>query len=174
MAPITSLAQLDPNGSYTYADYLTWKLDEFVELIKGRVRRPTSAPAPLHQQYSVNPTTKIRQFLKGKPYRVYHAPFGVRLTRREPATPSFRPRPALCRWRCGAGRGVERGVRGPAVGGRCLARKCPRALPLRGSLTGASYQERRRDRPYDALATSSHAKVLIPVSTPAPAGFGSR
>ena len=26
-----------------------------------------------------------------------------------------------------------------------------------------TYQERRRDRPYDALATSSNVKVLIPV-----------
>lgn len=34
MAPITSLSQLDPNGVYTYADYLTWKFDEFVELNK--------------------------------------------------------------------------------------------------------------------------------------------
>jgi hypothetical protein len=46
MAAITSFSQLDPNGSYTYADYLTWKFSEFVELIKGRVIRPISAPRP--------------------------------------------------------------------------------------------------------------------------------
>jgi Uma2 family endonuclease len=83
MAPITSLSQLDPNGSYTYADYLTWKFDEFVELIKGKVLRPMSAPVPMHQQYSVNLTTEIRQFLKGKPCRVYAAPFDVRLNRNQ-------------------------------------------------------------------------------------------
>ncbi|MBF9222212.1 Uma2 family endonuclease [Hymenobacter ruricola] len=81
MAPITSLSQLDPNGVYTYADYLTWRFDEFVELIKGKVRRPMSAPVPMHQQVSVNLTTEIRQFLKRKPCRVYAAPFDVRLTR---------------------------------------------------------------------------------------------
>ena len=81
MPAITSLAQLDPNGVYTYADYLTWKFDEFVELIKGKVSRPMSAPVPVHQQYSVNLTTEIRQFLKRKPCRVYAAPFDVRLTR---------------------------------------------------------------------------------------------
>ena len=81
MAPITSFSQLDLNGTYTYADYLTWKFDEFVELIKGKVLRPMSAPVPVHQQYSVNLTTEIRQFLKGKPCRVYAAPFDVRLTR---------------------------------------------------------------------------------------------
>jgi Uma2 family endonuclease len=81
MAPITSLSQLDPNGVYTYADYLTWKFDEFVELIKGKVLRPMSAPVSIHQQYSVNLSSEIRQFLKGKPCRVYAAPFDVRLTR---------------------------------------------------------------------------------------------
>ncbi|RZJ93097.1 MAG: Uma2 family endonuclease [Hymenobacter sp.] len=81
MASITSLSQLDPNGSYTYADYLTWKFDEFVELIKGKVLRPMSAPGPIHQQYSVNLSSEIHQFLKGKPCRVYAAPFDVRLTR---------------------------------------------------------------------------------------------
>ena len=81
MATITSLSQLDPNGVYTYADYLTWGFDEFVELIKGKVLRPMSAPVPIHQQYSVNLTTEIRQFLKRKACRVYAAPFDVRLTR---------------------------------------------------------------------------------------------
>ncbi len=39
-APITSLSQLDPACRYTYADYLTWKFDEFVKLVKGRVLGP--------------------------------------------------------------------------------------------------------------------------------------
>lgn len=81
MAPITSFSQLDPNGSYTYADYLTWKFSEFVELIKGKVLRPMSAPVPIHQQYLVNLTSEIHQFLKRQPCRVYAAPFYVRLTR---------------------------------------------------------------------------------------------
>ena len=80
MTPITKLSQLDPNGSYTYADYLTWKFDEFVELIKGKVLRPMSAPTSRHQQYSTNLAAEIRFFLKGKPCRVYAAPFDVRLT----------------------------------------------------------------------------------------------
>ena len=81
MASITSFSQLDPNGSYTYADYLTWKFSEFVELIKGKVLRPMSAPVPIHQQYLVNLTSEIHQFLKRQPCRVYAAPFDVRLTR---------------------------------------------------------------------------------------------
>jgi len=40
VAPITSFLQLDPNGGYTHADYLTQKFDEFAELIKGKAWRP--------------------------------------------------------------------------------------------------------------------------------------
>ncbi len=81
MTPITQLSQLDPNGSYTYADYLTWKFEEFVELIKGKLLRPMSGPSSRHQQYSTNLVIEIGRFLKGKPCRVYAAPFDVRLTR---------------------------------------------------------------------------------------------
>lgn len=80
MEPITSLSQLDSNKTYTYADYLTWKFEEFVELIKGKVLRHMSGPSSRHQQYSTNLIIEIGRFLKGKPCRVYAAPFDVRLT----------------------------------------------------------------------------------------------
>lgn len=35
---ITDISQLDPNGTYTYADYLKWQFDEWVELLNGRFR----------------------------------------------------------------------------------------------------------------------------------------
>ena len=65
MAAITQLAQLDPNGRYTYADYLTWKFEEFVELIEGRMRRQVASPGSRHQQYSTNLVAEIGRFLKG-------------------------------------------------------------------------------------------------------------
>ena len=37
MTPITDISQLDPNGDYSYADYLTWRFTKYVELIRGRV-----------------------------------------------------------------------------------------------------------------------------------------
>lgn len=40
-----------------------------------------SAPVARYQQYSVEPTTQIHQFPEGKPCRMYHASFDVRLTR---------------------------------------------------------------------------------------------
>ncbi len=80
MASITQLSQLDPNQSYTYADYLSWQFTEFVELVKGKLLRPMAGPSPRHQQYSTNLVAEIHPFLKGKACRVYAAPFDVRLT----------------------------------------------------------------------------------------------
>jgi hypothetical protein len=52
MEPITQFSQLDLSKTYTYADYLTWKFDEFVELIKGKVMLPMARPNRRHQQLS--------------------------------------------------------------------------------------------------------------------------
>ena len=81
MTPITDISQLDLNGSYSYADYLTWRFTEYVELIKGRVLRKKSAPTSQHQQIATDFTGAIWSQLRGKPCRVYSAPFDVRLMR---------------------------------------------------------------------------------------------
>lgn len=44
------LSDLDPNGSYTYADYLTWKFKERIELIKGKIMEISPAPKITHQR----------------------------------------------------------------------------------------------------------------------------
>lgn len=80
MAPITEFSQLDLNKSYTYADYLTWKFDEFVELIKGKVMRPMAGPSRRHQVFSTNILRQLLPVLRGNACQVYHAPFEVRLT----------------------------------------------------------------------------------------------
>jgi Uma2 family endonuclease len=80
MTPITQFSQLDLTKTYTYADYLTWKFDEFVELIKGKVMRPMSGPSRRHQDYSTNLLRQILPAMAGSACRVYHAPFDVRLT----------------------------------------------------------------------------------------------
>jgi len=52
MDKIISLDQLDlVNGLYNYADYLTWKFEQTVELIKGKIL-PMSAPSRKHQDIS--------------------------------------------------------------------------------------------------------------------------
>ena len=48
-APITSLDQLDPNGSYSYADYVGWEFEEIVELCNGRIMRRLGSPTDRYQ-----------------------------------------------------------------------------------------------------------------------------
>ena len=50
MAEITSLSQLNPDGYYTYQDYLTWKFKERVELFKGVIAKMSPAPNRRHQE----------------------------------------------------------------------------------------------------------------------------
>jgi Uma2 family endonuclease len=78
---ITSLAQLDPNGSYTYADYLGWKFQEFVELIRGKLMRPMAGPSALHQRLSWRFSQAVGSFIGRGPCEAFYAPFDVRLTR---------------------------------------------------------------------------------------------
>ena len=75
---ITSLSQLDFNGHYTYSEYLKWKFDEYVELIRGKVF-PMSAPVSRHQRLVGNLHIEIGVFLKGKQCQTFISPFDVRL-----------------------------------------------------------------------------------------------
>lgn len=76
---ITDISQLDLSKRYTYADYLTWQLDEMVELIGGKIFRMSPAPGTSHQHLSGNLFSIIHQYLKGMPCRAFAAPFDVRL-----------------------------------------------------------------------------------------------
>ncbi len=80
MPPITDISQLDLSKRYTYADYLTWRFDEIVELIKGQVRLMSPAPRRAHQDVSGNFFGTIYSHLLDRSCKVYHAPFDVRLT----------------------------------------------------------------------------------------------
>ena len=43
--PITDVGQLDPNGTYSYADYLAWQFEGWEELLHGRL-----LPAPTYNE----------------------------------------------------------------------------------------------------------------------------
>lgn len=81
MPLITQLSQLDPDKSYTYADYLTWRFEEFVELIKGKVLRKMAGPSARHQRTSRQLGYAIEGFVRKGPCEMFQAPFDVRLTR---------------------------------------------------------------------------------------------
>lgn len=77
---ITSLDQLDPNGTYSYADYLLWQFSERVELLRGKIRQ-MAAPSVKHQRISIRFSRLLANALWQTPCQVFAAPFDVRLTR---------------------------------------------------------------------------------------------
>lgn len=74
---------LEPEGVYSYADYLRWTFDERVELIKGKIFRMSPAPKRNHQELLTIIGTEIYNFLKDKKCKVYFAPFDVRFPNNE-------------------------------------------------------------------------------------------
>ncbi len=78
MEKITHLSQLDLNGVYSYADYLTWQFEQAVELIKGKIL-PMAAPSRKHQGVSWQLTLIIGNAFKEQNCKAYAAPFDVRL-----------------------------------------------------------------------------------------------
>lgn len=80
---VTSVDQLDPEKTYTYSDYLKWQFDEYVELIKGKIFKMSPSPSASHQKVSRNLVVKFGTFLDRKKCQVFHAPFDVRLKRKE-------------------------------------------------------------------------------------------
>jgi Uma2 family endonuclease len=83
MSQIVSLDQLDlVNGHYNYADYLTWKFEQTVELIKGKIL-PMAAPSRKHQDISRELNGIFYEHFKNHPCRFYAAPFDVRFLNQE-------------------------------------------------------------------------------------------
>lgn len=76
---ITNINDLDLNRKYSYADYLTWKFQDFVEIIKGQVYKMSPAPTRYHQDISREIERPISNYLYKKTCKVYSAPFDVRL-----------------------------------------------------------------------------------------------
>ena len=79
MQTIDNLSQLDvANGVYSYADYLTWKFEQAVELVKGKIL-PMAAPSRKHQAISRELNGLFYNHFKNHRCRFYAAPFDVRL-----------------------------------------------------------------------------------------------
>jgi Uma2 family endonuclease len=97
---ITQLSQLDlQNGHYSYADYLSWQIQEWIELIRGKIMVRMSAPSMGHQAISYNLLHFMSGYFWQKKCRVFHAPFDVRLEKnpQTAAEKSFTVvRPDLC------------------------------------------------------------------------------
>ena len=66
-------------NNYSYADYLSWTMDEMVEIIKGRVFKMSPAPKKIHQKISWRLSGLLYNYLKDKKCQAFSAPFDVRL-----------------------------------------------------------------------------------------------
>jgi Uma2 family endonuclease len=77
-----TLNEIDFSALYSYADYMRFEFEERLEIIKGQLFKMSPAPSRSHQGISGNIFVPIYNALKGKPCRVYTAPFDVRLAKK--------------------------------------------------------------------------------------------
>jgi len=63
---------------YTYADYLTWKFEERLELFRGKIFKMAGANTK-HQLVAGKLHLRIASFLERKPCKVFMPPYDVRL-----------------------------------------------------------------------------------------------
>ncbi|MDR2478085.1 MAG: Uma2 family endonuclease [Treponema sp.] len=67
---------------YTYANFLEWDESVRAEIVDGEFVM-MSPPLRSHQRASMELSYQIRDYLEGKPCKVYAAPFAVRLSPKE-------------------------------------------------------------------------------------------
>ena len=73
------ISTLNFNKVYSYANYLTWRFEEKLELIKGRLFKMSPAPSMQHQRVVSKLLVEIGSYLKHKKCQIFTAPFDVRL-----------------------------------------------------------------------------------------------
>ncbi|HEV7347903.1 Uma2 family endonuclease [Telluribacter sp.] len=83
MPAITDLSQLDLDGTYSYADYLTWQFQERVELLRGKIQKMTPAPSVRHQRISARLHLQMGNLFRDNQCQLFYAPFDVRLYNRK-------------------------------------------------------------------------------------------
>ena len=74
-----ALPMQEEEPAYNYADYLNWDDGKRWELIDGVAHMMSPAPTQAHQEVSGGLYRQFADFLDGKPCKVFHAPFDVRL-----------------------------------------------------------------------------------------------
>ena len=63
---IDDISVLEPEATYSYADYLRWSFEERVELIKGKMFRMSPTPRRGHQEIGGDIFGAMHSFLKSK------------------------------------------------------------------------------------------------------------
>jgi Uma2 family endonuclease len=70
---------LTPREHFSYRNYRTWPDSERWELIGGQAWSMSPAPTRRHQEVAGRLFTQLSTFLRGRPCKVYSAPFDVLL-----------------------------------------------------------------------------------------------
>ncbi len=68
---------------FTWADYLQWPESKRSEIIEGQIYDMIPAPGTMHQEVLTNLVYHFCDFFKGKPCKVFAAPFDVRLAEKK-------------------------------------------------------------------------------------------
>jgi len=76
---VTSIDQINPEGYYTYQDYLTWEFPQRIELFRGKPYELSPAPNRRHQTISTALQGELYLYLKQSDCNLFSAPFDVRL-----------------------------------------------------------------------------------------------
>jgi len=76
---VSNFSQINPQGSYTYQDYLTWTFPERVELYRGKPYQLSPAPNRRHQTISTQLFGPLFMKLNDSGCQLFTAPFDVRL-----------------------------------------------------------------------------------------------
>lgn len=71
----------EPQSDYgfTYADYVSWRFKERIELITGRIFKMSPAPSIIHQRISLNIEKTLIEYLEKGKCTLFHAPVDVKL-----------------------------------------------------------------------------------------------
>jgi Uma2 family endonuclease len=83
---ITNINDLDLEKTYSYADYLTWKFQERLELIRGKIFKMSPAPSTFHQKIASNLHGLLWYEYKNHTCKLFSAPFDVRLVDKKKST----------------------------------------------------------------------------------------
>lgn len=94
--PIVEYNMLNPQGSYTYWDYLKWQFSERVELIRGKLFKMSPAPNVAHQVILTNLSRIFLNKFYGNACQVFLAPFDVRLPIKTGKKDSTVVQPDIC------------------------------------------------------------------------------
>ena len=110
MSNYTNFSDLDLSKSYTYTDYLLFRFQERLEIIKGKIYAMSPAPNVAHQRTATNLTRIFSNFFYKTPCQVFTAPFDVRLPNKKGTDNKINTvvQPDLCIY-CDADKLDERG-----------------------------------------------------------------